>query len=121
MTAAGSLKWVKNVIPTEHTPSLKGKCFGYEFDVKGEKIVYTGDTAIIEPFLPYIDGNTIFYTEAAVIRSGVHLCIYDVIDTLKILPASGTKVYLMHLDNEEKICEIIKDTNIGIAPLYGEV
>ena len=27
------LKWVKATIPTEHTPALKGKCFGYLLEI----------------------------------------------------------------------------------------
>ncbi|MBQ4225808.1 MAG: MBL fold metallo-hydrolase [Oscillospiraceae bacterium] len=120
ITDASGLKWVKNIIPTEHAPSLKGKCFGYEFEIDGRKVVYTGDTTVIEPFLPYIDSDTYFYTETSVRRSVVHLCIYDIIDKLKTLSDSGTKVFLMHLDDEEQIRKIIKDTKISVSPIYTE-
>ena len=118
IVTADKLKWVKKTIPTEHTPSLAGRCFGYLLDVNGQKTVYTGDTRTLSPFLPYIGSDTELYTEAASIDSGVHLYIADNIDRLNELSANGTRVYLMHLDNEEAIKEAIEGTELELAPLY---
>ncbi len=135
LTLAESLKWVRAVIPTEHTPTLSGRCFGYSLALPDETAVYTGDTCTLEPFLPYLDtdfaepvGHTnassvseirqvSLYTESAVFRSPVHLCIDDILPTITALTEKGVRVYLMHLDNEEAILEKIKETRIRLAPL----
>ncbi len=57
ITSAGNLPWVRNVIPTEHTPALSGRCFGYRLDLPDEIAVYTGDTCTLAPFLPYLSGS----------------------------------------------------------------
>ncbi|MCR5120839.1 MAG: MBL fold metallo-hydrolase [Ruminococcus sp.] len=115
---ADTLKWVNKVIPTRHTPALDGKCFGYLLNIGGKKAVYTGDTRTLEPFLPYIDGDTELYCEAAAFNSGVHLFIDDIIPTLKEIAAGGAKVYLMHLDNEEAILKAIDGTDISFVTVY---
>ena len=115
---AASLRWVGQVIPTEHTPNLAGRCFGYQLNVKGKNLVYTGDTGTLEPFLPYIAKGTELYAECASINSGVHLFIDDCLPKLKELSAGGVKIYLMHLDNEEKIAKAIEGTGIELAPLW---
>ena len=118
LVPAESLKWVSAVIPTEHTPTLSGKCFGYALDIGGRKVVYTGDTVTLEPFLPYIGADTELYTEIAAVRSGVHLYLDDNIQKLKELSAAGTKIALMHLDDERKISEAIEGTGITLAELW---
>ena len=118
VVTADSLKWVKQTIPTEHTPTLAGRCYGYLLDVNGQKTVYTGDTRTLEPFLPYTDGTSELYTEIAAVDSGVHLYLPNVIDKLKELSLGDTGVYLMHLDNEEAVSEAIEGTKIKLAPLY---
>lgn len=112
-------KWVKNVIPTQHAPSLEGRCFGYNLKINEKNIVYTGDTSTLEPFKKYIDSDTIFYTEASAHDSPVHLYIYNILDYLKELTSQGTEVYLMHLDDEDFIRKAIKGTSINFSPLYG--
>ncbi len=115
---AASLKWVKRVILTEHAPSLDGRCFGYQLDIGGRNVIYTGDTSTLEKFLPYIDGDTVLYTEAASRFSGVHLHLEKAIGTLRTLSESGTEIYLMHLDDEDAISAMIEGTDIKLAPLY---
>ena len=114
---AGSLDCVKAVIPTEHTPTLRGKCFGYQLEINGRKVVYTGDTRTLLPYLPYLDGETVLYTEISAVDSGVHLFIGDVIEILKALTNKGNQVYLMHIDEEKFIKDVISGTSIMLVPL----
>lgn len=98
-----SYKWFVKSIPTIHVKELEGKCFGYSLIVDGNKCIYTGDTSIIEPFLPYLDEGTFFYVESAIIQSGVHLNIQDFLDIFVELAKNGVKILLMHTDNEQGI------------------
>ena len=109
---------VTRVIPTEHSPELSGRCFGYQLQADEETVVYTGDTGTLEPFLPFLKAGTDLYTEASVNRSPVHLYLPDILDVLTGLTEQGTGVFLMHLDNEERIRELIQNTAIRLAPLY---
>ena len=111
-------EWFVEVVPTDHSPSLKGRCFGYRLKVGGTPVIYTGDTCTLEPFKPYIMPGTILYTEAAAIDSGVHIFLKDHLPYLTEQAAAGTAVYLMHLDNEESIAQMIEGTDIQLAPLY---
>ena len=111
-------KWFVSAIPTYHVDFLKDKCFGYCLNVCGNNVVYTGDTRIIEPYLEYLHEGTYFYTEIAYIDSGVHLHIEKFLPELVKLTKKGVKVFVMHLDNEKEIENIIKDTDIKIAPLW---
>jgi len=142
ITSAGNLPWVRNVIPTEHTPALSGRCFGYRLDLPDEIAVYTGDTCTLAPFLPYLSGSAAdvlpesspaggdsssaggemkkpvsLYTEAAAFPSPVHLAIKDILPVLQELTGKGIQVYLMHMDDEEAIGEAIRGTEIRFAPL----
>ena len=107
-------------IPTDHVPGLKGKCFGYSLKINGEKIIYTGDTNTLEPFIPFIDEKTELYTEAAYHKSPVHLNINDNLELFKDLRSKCKAVYLMHLDDENEILEIIQNTDLTLAPLFKE-
>ena len=127
ITADTLTSFVKDVIPTTHTQELEGRCFGYHINIEGNDIIYTGDTNTLEPFKKYLepDNNAedlkhsiSFYTEAASVKSPVHIYINEVLDYLSELPFKGINVYLMHMDNEEIIKELIKDTNIKLAPLF---
>lgn len=113
-----SKKWFKHKIPTEHSPSLQGRCFGYNLEVDGRNIVYTGDSASIDSFIPYLDDNSILYTEAAYHKSPVHTYIDDLLLSLSELEKKNIEIYLMHLDEEELIMEKIKGTSLKLAPLY---
>ncbi|MBR6384726.1 MAG: hypothetical protein IKS03_01170 [Ruminococcus sp.] len=120
ITSANKLnkKWLVSSVPTKHSDELKGRCFGYHLNVNGKNTVYTGDTRIFEPFENLIDGNTFLYTEIASIKSGVHLYAPDILPKLKKLSENGTHVYLMHMDNEDKIRELTAGTNLRFVPLY---
>ena len=110
--------YFKAVIPTSHTEQLKGKCYGFNLDVDGNNVIYTGDTNTLESFEPYITEGSILYVEVSSVPVPVHLFIDDILPRLKEYTKKNVKVYLMHLDNEKAIQEKIGGTNIELAPLY---
>lgn len=119
LTAADSFDLVEAVIPTTHTPELEGRCFGFALKLGGSRVIYTGDTNTLLPFLPYLKDAEL-YTEISASESPVHLYIGSELDRLTALTQEGVSVYLMHLDNEEKVKAQISGTAIRLAPLYNE-
>ncbi len=105
-------------IPTEHVPTLEGRCFGYHLQIDGQDIVYTGDTCTLEPFLPYLHEGTALYTEASCSGSPVHLSLEQALPELRELENQGVRIFLMHLDDEEQTEKTIRGTGISLAPLY---
>lgn len=122
ITTADELKkeWLVSSVPTRHAETLNGRCFGYHLKSNGKNVVYTGDTAVLTPFLPLLKSGDYLYTEASYYRSDVHLYIDDILPELVNLTKNGVNVYLMHLDNEAEIEKIIKNTDIKLAPLFQE-
>ena len=53
-------------------------------------------------------GTNELYTECATTKSPVHYDLESHLDELNSISRNGTKVYLMHIDNEEKVRELIK-------------
>ena len=103
-------------IPTIHTPALAGKSFGYQFTIDNINIVYTGDTATLEPFIPFLKNNAELYVDTSVLyKSDVHLWLYDMLPTLIELTQKNVSVFLMHLDDvlkAESIVECIPGINV---------
>ena len=95
-----------------------GRCFGYHLRIQGNDVVYTGDTATLEPFEPLLKKGVYLYTETAYCESGVHLYIREYLSEFEELSNNGIHVYLMHIDREEEISKIIEGTKIKLAPLY---
>ena len=111
-------KWHISSVPTTHVQPLKGKCFGYQLNIHGNNVVYTGDTATLASFLPLLKSGSYLYTESAYYKSDVHLYLPDMLPKFRELAENGVKVYLMHLDAEEEIKKIIADTPLKLAMLY---
>ena len=105
-------------VPTEHSPELAGRCYGWCLDIDGRRAVFTGDTNTIEPFLPYLESGTYLYTEMAAIKNPVHLWIEDLRGVVTELINKGVKVYFMHLDDEEALKKAASELGAEIAPLY---
>lgn len=120
ITTAADLEkeWLIQAVPTKHTKPLDGKCFGYQLNVDGCNVVYTGDTATLEPFVPMLCKGSVLYAEAATFRSDVHLFLEDMLPIFNDLINNGINVYLMHLDREDVVNEMIEGTLIKLAPLY---
>ena len=93
-------------IKTEHVKYLD--TYGFKINVDGKNIIYTGDTKILDPFLPFLDNVDEFYVDVSK-YGGAHLKIDDVLDLLKKIKDKGTEVILMHLDDKKYIEKITKD------------
>ncbi|MCR5215301.1 MAG: hypothetical protein K6E10_12880 [Eubacterium sp.] len=115
--AGDSGNWLKRSILTKHVPELDGKCFGYNLEIEGKNVVYTGDSNSLENYLPYTLPGSILYTECSTIDSGVHIYIDKILAYKEYFQDNNIEVYLMHLDKEEKATKIIEGTGIQIAPL----
>ena len=109
--------WFVCSIPTTHTEELRGKCFGYCLNIDGKNVVYTGDTNTLIPFEKYLQKDTYFYCEMSAYKSPVHLYCTDMVDKIKELVDSGIHVYLMHMDDESRILQVMEDTGAEFAPL----
>ena len=120
LTYADKIKWIRHTVPVKHTPELDGRCFGYVIEHNNEIAIYTGDTSSLEPFKPYIEKADKLYTEVTLYDAPVHLNIHQNLEYLISLTKQGKEVYLMHLEDEEKLMEIIYSTSIMLAPLYNQ-
>ena len=109
--------WFVEVIPTTHTEELSGKCFGFYLMVEGNKVIYTGDTNTLVPFEKYFEKGVYLYCEISAYKSPVHLYCSDIVQKIKDYTASGMFVFLMHMDDEKRIAQIMEDTGAEFAPL----
>lgn len=112
--------WFVGAIPTKHSAELEGRCFGYHLTIKGNNVVYTGDTCILEPYEPYLTEGTYLYMEASAHESEVHLYYEKLIGKVKEYVARGIKVYLMHMDNEAVVLNALGPLGAQPAPLDEE-
>ena len=119
MTIADELEkeWFVKAVPTTHSDELAGKCFGYVLKVDNHKVIYTGDTNTMIPFEKYLDNDTYLYMEIAAYKSPVHLYCSDMVSKVKEYVEKGVHVYLMHMDDEKRIAQVMKDTGAEMAPL----
>lgn len=109
--------WFIKEIPTTHAPELDGKCFGYEFNINGTHCVYSGDTNTLEPYLSLLTPNTEFYVDISASYGSVHLKYDDIKDKLFELIENNVSIYIMHIDDENKMKELIKNTKIQMVEL----
>jgi len=109
--------WLVCSILTSHTEELAGKCFGYCLNIEGQRVVYTGDTNTFLPYEKYVSDGSYLYIEMSAYKSPVHLYCMDMHDKIKELVSRGVHVYLMHMDDERRIGEVMKDTGAEFAPL----
>ena len=87
-------------IKTEHTKYLDA--YGICLNIDDRKIVYTGETNAIEPFMSYLENCDELYIDVSRF-GGAHIKIDDIADILKSLKQKGVEVCLMHLDDKEYI------------------
>ena len=111
-------KWFIAAVPTTHVKPLEGRCFGYHLNIHGNNVVYTGDTATLEPFKSLLKRGSFLYTEAAYYKSAVHMYLKDMLAEYISFAESGVHVYLMHLDVEDEIKKMTADTPLKLAQLY---
>ena len=93
-------------IKTEHVPLIDA--YGFKLNISNTTIVYTGDTKTLVPFFPYLKNCDEFYVDVSKF-GGVHLKFEEIINDLLQIKASGTKVFLMHIDDLEYIKELNND------------
>ena len=93
-------------IKTEHVKYLDA--YGFCLNINDRKIVYTGDTNTIAPFMPYIENCDELYIDVSRF-GGAHIKIDDIVDTLKNIKQKGTEIFLMHLDDKEYIRKATND------------
>ncbi|MCR5384626.1 MAG: diguanylate cyclase [Saccharofermentans sp.] len=110
-------EWLVCSIPTSHTEELQGKCFGYCLKVEGNKVIYTGDTNTIVPFEKYLESGAYLYSEISAYKTTVHLYCSDMVQKITEYVSSGIHVYLMHMDDEKRIAQVMKDTGAEFAPI----
>ena len=89
-------------IKTDHIPYLD--TYGFKLKINNKKILYTGDTCILTPFIKYLDDVNEFYVDVSK-NGGIHLKYEEVIPELIKIQNRGIQVYLMHIDDEEYIRE----------------
>ena len=109
--------WLVCSIQTRHTDELSGKCFGYCLTVEGNRVVYTGDTNTLIPYEKYISDGSYLYVEMSAYKSPVHLYCVEMKEKIKAFVSRGVHVYLMHMDDEKRVGEVMADTGAEFAPL----
>ena len=109
--------WFGESIATTHTDELDGKCFGYRLVIDETNVIYTGDTNTLIPFEKHLSEGSVLYTEVSARRSDVHLFCEDLKGKISMLTEQGVRVYLMHMDDETVIENIMKGTGAEFAPL----
>lgn len=90
-------------IKTNHTPYLDA--YGFNLKLANRSILYTGDTAIIEPFMPYLKETEELYIDVSRF-GGAHIKIDDIVTLLRQLKNEGKKIIFMHMDDKEYIEKI---------------
>ncbi len=90
-------------IKTEHVEQFTS--YGFKINANGRRIVYTGDTCTLDPFMPYMDDCDEFYVDTSKF-GGVHLKFEDVKDRLSEIKSKGIDVYLMHIDDYDYIANL---------------
>ena len=110
--------WIVGAVATVHTQQLEGRCFGWVIEPEGTRIVFTGDTTTLEPFIPYLEKGTYLYTDASAHDCVVHMHIKELEAVIPRLRDKGVKVYFMHLDDEQMLGEAARKAGVQLAPLY---
>lgn len=95
-----NLKFIK----TKHTDFLDA--YGFIMDIDNKKILYTGDTANLDSFMPYLNTINELYIDVSKF-GGAHIKVDDVLDILKDLKNRNIKITPMHMDDKEYITELI--------------
>ena len=95
-----------SMIPTKHVDGIDS--YGFQMIWKKRKIVYTGDTCILDPFLEVAQMSDEFYVDVSK-GGGVHLQIDDIMPQLEDIQKHNTEIYFMHLDDRAYIQKETKE------------
>lgn len=98
-------------IRTTHVKELDA--YGFKAQFGDKKIVYTGDTATLEPFYSYLTDGCEFYADVSKF-GGVHLKIDEVIEKFVDIRERGVNIFLMHLDDKKYIKQTIEGKDFYI-------
>ena len=98
------LPYLIDTIRTEHTESLPHGSYGFVFKINNKICVYTGDTKSLDAFKKYVDICDEIYIDTAYGEKSVHVSWDDLKNNLP----KCKKIYLMHLNDEEKLIEEAK-------------
>ena len=96
-----NLKFIK----TDHTNYLDS--YGFIMNIGDKRILYTGDTCTIKPFLPYMDNINELYIDVSKF-GGAHLKIDDILDVLAEIKDKNIKIVPMHMDDKTYIENLIQ-------------
>ena len=113
-------EWFVCPVATKHTPQLEGRCFGFVLSLDGRRVVFTGDTCTLEPFMQYLSPDCELYTEMSAYASPVHLFIGELEPTLRELADKQVKIFFMHTDDEKILQSAAKRIGAHLAPLFEE-
>jgi glyoxylase-like metal-dependent hydrolase (beta-lactamase superfamily II) len=113
-------EWFVCPVATEHTPQLEGRCFGFVLSLDGRRVVFTGDTCTLEPFMQYLSPDCELYTEMSAYASPVHLFIGELEPILRELADKQVKIFFMHTDDEKILQSAAKRIGAHLAPLFEE-
>ena len=102
---SSNLSFVIDVVKTEHSNNLVNGSYGYIFKLNNKVCIYTGDTKNLNAFNKYINNCDELYMDVSYESVDAHI---NINNFKKNIP-NVKKIYLMHLDDEEKISESIKD------------
>lgn len=109
-------KTVKSIILTQHDSKLENKCFGFRCETDDFSFVYTGDTAVLEPFIPYIQPKDVLYIDVQPDYEFAWHLNWVTYNHDLIRLAKHHVIYCMHYSNADKLQEIIKTyKNIYLA------
>lgn len=95
-----NLKFIK----TKHTDFLDA--YGFIMDIANKKILYTGDTANLDSFMPYLNNINELYIDVSKF-GGAHIKIDNILDILKELKRKNIKIIPMHMDDKEYIKNLL--------------
>lgn len=95
-----NLKFIK----TKHTDFLDA--YGFIMDIANKKILYTGDTANLDSFMPYLNNINELYIDVSKF-GGAHIKIDNILDILKELKCKNIKIIPMHMDDKEYIKNLL--------------
>lgn len=95
-----NLKFIK----TKHTDFLDA--YGFIMDIANKKILYTGDTANLDSFIPYLNNINELYIDVSKFV-GAHIKIDNILDILKELKCKNIKIIPMHMDDKEYIKNLL--------------
>ena len=90
-------------IKTEHAKELDA--YGFKLNLNNKSILYTGDTKLLDPFIPYLENCDEFYVDVSK-SGGVHLKFEEVFKDLQKIKNTNTKVILMHIDDKQYIAQL---------------